>query len=100
MIKLNYLMDHVLIIELMSSLSSKNKTLTNNPPIRIYINKVENIITFKIKAEYYNEHLTPEMMNLLGSTKSKYKDEIGENVSHVEITEALLVYCNIDNSDY
>ena len=100
MIKLNYLMDHILIIELMSSLSSKNKTLTNNPPIRIYINKVENIITFKIKAEYYNEHLTPEMMNLLGSTKSKYKDEIGENVPHVEITEALLVYCNIDNSDY
>ena len=40
------------------------------------------------------------MMNLLGSTKSKYKDEIGENVSHIEITEALLVYCNIDNSDY
>ena len=74
-------MDHILIIELMSSLSSKNKTLTNNPPIRIYINKGENIITFKIKAEYYNEHLTPEMMNLLGSTKSKYKDEIGENVS-------------------
>ena len=41
------------------------------------------------------------MMKLLGSTKSKInKDENGENVSHLEITEVELVHCNIVNNDY
>ena len=31
----------------------KHETLTGNPPIRIYVNKVENRITFKIKSERY-----------------------------------------------
>ena len=31
----------------------KHETLTCNPPIRIYVNKVENRITFKIKSERY-----------------------------------------------
>ena len=40
-------------------------------------------------------------MKLLGSTKSKItKDEIGENVPHLEITEVMLVQCNIVNNDY
>ena len=40
-------------------------------------------------------------MKLLGSTKSKItKDENGQNVSHLEITEAVLVHCNIVNKDY
>ena len=28
------------------------------------------------------------------------KDETGENVSHLEITEVILVHCNIVNSNY
>ena len=32
----------------------------------IYVNKIENRITFKIKARYYFEVLTPETMKLLG----------------------------------
>ena len=36
--------------------------------IRIYINKTENRITFKIKTGYHLELLTPETMKLLGST--------------------------------
>ena len=36
----------------------------------IYINKIENRITFKTKAGYYLELLTPETIKLLGSTKS------------------------------
>ena len=43
---------------------------TVNPPIRIYVNKIENRITFKIKTGYYLEFLTPETMELCGSTKS------------------------------
>ena len=30
----------------------------------------------------------------------KTKDENGENVPHLEITEAVLVHCNIVNNDY
>ena len=60
---------------------------TINPSIRIYVNKIENRITFKIKTGYYLEPLVPETMKLLGSTKSKItKDENGENVSYLKIT--------------
>ena len=40
----------------------------DNPSIRIYVNKVENRITFKIKTGYYLVVLTPETIKLLGST--------------------------------
>ena len=40
-------------------------------------------------------------MKLLGSTENEItKDKKGENVPHLEITEAVLVNCNIVNSDY
>ena len=40
-------------------------------------------------------------MKLLGNTKSKItKDENGENVPHLDITEVVLVHWNIVNNDY
>ena len=40
-------------------------------------------------------------MKLLGSTKNEItKDKNGENVLHLEITEVVLVHCNIVNNDY
>ena len=40
-------------------------------------------------------------MKLLGSTKSKItKDDSGENVPHLEITEVVLIHCNIVNNNY
>ena len=40
-------------------------------------------------------------MKLLGSTESKtIKDNKGENVPHLEITEVVLVHCNIVNDNY
>ena len=40
-------------------------------------------------------------MKLLASTKSKItKDENGENVPHLEITEVVLMHYNIVNNDY
>ena len=40
-------------------------------------------------------------MTLLESTKSKKtKDENGENVPHLEITEVVMVHCKIVNNDY
>ena len=77
------------------------KSFTDNPLIMIYVKKIENRITFKIKAEYYLELFTPETIKLLGSTKSKItKDENGENVPHLEINEVIIVYCNIVNNGY
>ena len=79
----------------------KHEIVTDNPSIRIYINKIENRITFKIKTGYYLELLTSETMKLLGRTKIKItKDENGENVPRLEITEVVLIHCNIVNNDY
>ena len=47
----------------------KHETLTENPSIQIYANKIKNRIVFKIKTGYKLELLTPETMKLLGSTK-------------------------------
>ena len=79
----------------------KHGEKTDNLSIRIYVNKIENRITFKIKTGYYLELLTPEITKLLGSTKSKItKAKNGENVSRLEITEGVLIQCNIVNTDY
>ena len=53
----------------------------------------------KIKIGYYLELLTPETMKLLGSTKSKItKDKNGENVHYFQITEVVLMHCNVVNN--
>ena len=73
----------------------------DNPSVRIYVNKIENGITFKIRTRYHLELLTPETMKLLGSTENKItKDKNGEKVPNLEITEVVLVHCNIVNDDY
>ena len=65
------------------------------------MNKVENRITFKIKNGYNLELLTPKSMKLLGSTKNKItEDKNGENVPHLQITEVVLVHCNMVNNVY
>ena len=49
--------------------------------VQIYVNKIENRVTCKIKNGYSLEILTPETMKLPGSTKNKItKDKNGENV--------------------
>ena len=69
--------------------------------LQIYVNKIENRITFKIQDGYGLELLTPETMKLLGCTENKInKDKNGENVPYLEITEVVLVHCNIVNNDY
>ena len=79
----------------------KHSESVDNPSIRIYVNKIENRITFKIKNGYYLELLTPETMKLLGSAENKTtKDKNGENVSHLEIVELVLVHCDLVNNDY
>ena len=59
------------------------------------------MITFNIKNGYSLELLTKEAMKLLGTTESKItKDKNGENVPHLEITEVVLVHCNVVNNNY
>ena len=73
----------------------------DNPPIRIYVNRIENRITFKIKSGYYLELLTPETMKLLGSAENRItKDKNGENVPRLEVIELVLVHFNLVNNDY
>ena len=52
MTSLNYPMDHILyqIFKITSNLHGEK---AGNLSIRIYVNKIENRITFKIKTEYY-----------------------------------------------
>ena len=79
----------------------KHSESVDNLSVRIYVNKIENRITFKIKNRYYLELLTPETTKMLGSTVSKItKDKNGENVPHLEIVELVLVHCNLVNNDY
>ena len=71
------------------------------PSVQIYVNEIEDRVTFKIKNEYSLEVLTLETMKLLGSTKNEItKGKNGENVPHLEITEVVLVHCDIVNNDY
>ena len=71
----------------------------DNPSIRIYVNKIENRITLKIKNGYYLELLTPKTMKLLESAENKItNDKNSENVPHLEIVELsfrVLVHCNL-----
>ena len=74
---------------------------TDKLSVQIYANKIENRDTFKIIDGYSVELLTRETMKLLGSTENKItKDENGKNVSHLEITEVVLVHFNFVNNDY
>ena len=86
---------------ILSTFKKKDEENIDNPSVKIYVNKIENRITFRIKNGYSLELLTPETMKLLGSTENKItKDKNGENVPHFEITEAALVHCTIVNNDY
>ena len=49
----------------------KHNESIDDQSVRIYVNKIENRITFKIKTGYYIELLTPETIKLIGSTGIK-----------------------------
>ena len=48
----------------------KHGKSTDKPSVQIYVNKIKNRVTFKIKNGYSLETLMPETMKLLGSTKN------------------------------
>ena len=96
--RLNFLSD---IQDYFEYILKKHGEDINKPSVQIYVNKIENRVTFKIKDGCSLELLTPETMKLLGRTKNKItKDKNGENILHLEITAVVLVHCNIVNNDY
>ena len=71
----------------------KHETLTENPPVQFYRDKIKNRIAFKIKTGYQLEQLTPEKMKFFGSTKEDVdKDKDGEIPQKLESAEVILVH--------
>ena len=67
----------------------------------MYVNKKGNRITFKIKTGHYLELSTLETMKLLKNTENKItKNKNGTGLPHLEVTQVILVHCNIVNNDY
>ena len=97
-------MDHILyqiFKTILSMFLKKHNEMIDNPSIKIYVNKTEKRVTFKIKTGCYLELSTPETMKLLATTENKItKNNNGENLPHIENTEVVLVHCNIVNNDY
>ena len=68
------------------------RTLSTNPSIHIYINRLNNRLFFIIKDEYKLYIKTPETMKLSVSTKTiLYKVTNCKNVLILEVIEVVLV---------
>ena len=96
-------MDHILykIFKIILRIFKKHREANDNPSKRICVNKAKNRITFKIKAGHYLKILTPKTMELIESTEIKItKVENSKNLSHLEITEIVLIHYSIVNNNY
>ena len=80
----------------------KHRENTDKPSVQIYVSKTESRVTLKIKNTWtFFELLTHETMKLLGNTDNKIiRHKNDGNVPHLEITEVVLVHCDIVNNDY
>ena len=60
---------------------NKYETIVNNCPVQIFANKIKNRLVFKLRTDYKIELLSPETMELLGTTKKDIdQDKDGEDV--------------------
>ena len=90
-----------IILSIFKFIFKKYEEDIDKASIQIYVNKIENMVTFKIKNGYSLELLTLETKKLLGSSENKItKDKNGKNKPHLEITELVLLYRAIVNHDY
>ena len=72
----------------------------NNKFIKNHDKNIESLY-FKIKTGHSLGLLTPETIKVLENTENRItKDKNCENVPHPEITEVVLVHCNIVDNDY
>ena len=77
----------------------KHETVADNPPVQIYVNKIQNRTVFKIKTGYKLELLSEETMQLLRSSK-KVIDKNKDGEIRLEAVEVVLVHCNLVNNNY
>ena len=79
----------------------KHETIAdNNPPIRIYINKIKNRIVFKVKTGYKLELLSTETMSFIGDGPIINTNKNGINILKLEVVNTVLVHCNIVQNNY
>ena len=79
----------------------KHKTIADNSPVQIHVDKIKNRIVFQIKTGYKLESLSEETMKLLGTSKKDIdQNKDGEIVPKLESVEVVLVHCNLVNNDY
>ena len=57
--------------------------MTDKLPIRIYVNKIENWITFETKTGNYLELLMPETIKLLESPKNRITKNENRKMYHI-----------------
>ena len=69
--------------------------------LKVYINKIQNRITFKLKTGWSLTLMTQQTQTLMGSKeKTINSSKNGELVPEMEITEVVLVHCNLVNNNY
>ena len=79
----------------------KPDELPNNLPVHIYINRINNVLAFKIKDGYKLELQIPETMKLfrtLSKINRQYKQ--GKNVTRLEGVYTVLVQFNLVDNQY
>ena len=79
----------------------KPDELPNNLPVYIYINRINNILAFKIKDGYKLELQIPETMKLFGTlSKINRQYKQGKNVTRLEGVYTVLVQFNLVDNQY
>ena len=66
----------------------KHETIADNPPVKIYVNKIKKRIVFKIKSGYKLELLSRETTQLLGSLKK----DVDQNKGAEEVPKLLKLF--------
>ena len=101
MMSLNYFTVLIQYQNYIGYIIKKHETLPNNPPIHIYIKRINNKfkLTFKINVGFKLVLQTSEAIKLIGTTKAFIdKTKNGENVRNPEVVEIALVQCNLVNN--
>ena len=79
----------------------KNESLPDNPPIKIYPNRLINRIVFKIKSSYKLEALSENTKKLLGLASNIVDtDKNSESACNLQTVQTVSVHCNLVENQY
>ena len=77
----------------------KHEAFIDKSPVKIYINKIQNRITLKVKTWYYLEHSTLEILKLLRNTERRITKEMVK-IIEVYLFAITLLIININIIKY